>query len=82
MSFNRFNTSNGPAIYKSDGNNVGTKIYQGKPMWKIQALTSGDFNNNGKDELITGFNSSNGPAIYKSDGNNIGTKNISRKNRT
>jgi hypothetical protein len=43
--------------------------------WEISALTAGDFNSNGYDELIFGFNSKNitypGAAVYKSEKGNI-----------
>ena len=69
-----FNSSAGtsPSLYRSQGSNVGTQFYQGSTFWSASSLTAADFDNNGRDELITGLNSSTGPALYKGDATTIG----------
>ena len=59
-------------IYRSDDpTNLMNVLVYGSPTvyWKIDALTTGDFDNSGDDELIVGLNS-NGPQakIFNSDG--------------
>ena len=45
---------------------LGTLIWEdAADYWTVAALAAGDFNEDGKDELIQGFNSSDGPAMYK-----------------
>lgn len=62
--------SNGPntAIYKSmDALSLGTIIYANNDgYWDIIALAAGDFDDDGKDELIEAFHSVDGSSLYKS----------------
>jgi hypothetical protein len=65
--------STGPSseIYKSeDAMTIGDRIYQDTHnYWDVAAVTAGDFNNSGYDNLlIAGYNSANGPAVYKNHG--------------
>ena len=70
--FTGLNSGNGPAVYKSQASNIGTKIYQGSTFWTVKALASGSAS--GAENLFIGFNGGNGPAIYKGNGTNVGTK--------
>ena len=78
--FSAFEHANGDArIYHSDsGNGIGRRIYKSRVpgTWTVNAMTIGDVDNDGADELFTTLQRSNGDKyLYRSDdGNSIGRK--------
>lgn len=56
-------------IWKGDGINsaVNYNRISGHKGWEISAMTSGDYNNNGADDIFVGFNAQAGTSGYKTE---------------
>lgn len=68
-----------PHIYRTNNEydlTQNTIYYNPSVYWRVDELTTGDFDNNGDDELIIGFNAAgSASSIYHSEtGTNVGTK--------